>query len=209
MKQTMKKSLALAALIYGVLAGAAAAEKNPLLASPQMVWAGLDYSHVRMIGGADAFKDPEAIFAGEFESWNNLFLKERIKLIQKESRKEVVVDIDAVTAANKHPDSKQIISSPGSDDTISSSHLTAAKIAAFVRAYDLKEKSGLAVVFIADRFVHVGKQGEGAVYVVAFDLATREVVFSERLVSRAGGYGFRNYWFRVIKDAEKALKQLH
>jgi len=206
----MKKSLTLATLICGLLAAAAvAAEKNPLLAAPQMVWAGLDYSHVRMIGGADAFKDPDAIFAGEFESWNRLFLKERLKLIEKESRKEVVVDIDAVTVANQHPDSKQIVSSPGADDLISSSHLTAANIAEFVKAYDFKEKTGLAVVFIADRLVHVGKKGEGAVYVVAFDLATREVLFSERVVARAGGYGFRNYWFRVIKDAEKVLKKLH
>ena len=49
------------------------------------------------------------------------------------------------------------------------------KIAEIVEGYDLKEKNGLAVVFIVDRLVKVGKKGRGAVYVVAFDLATREV----------------------------------
>jgi len=65
------------------------------------------------------------------------------------------------------------------------------------------------VVFIADRLVRMDKKGEGAVYVVAFNLASRDVIFSERVVSRASGFGFRNYWFRVVKDAEKALKKLH
>jgi hypothetical protein len=206
----MKKLFLLATLVYGVFAaGVFAAEKNPLLAASQIVWAGLDYSQTRLIGAPNAFKDPGTTFVEQFESWNSLFLKERIRLVQKETGKDVVVDIDAVTTANKHPDSTQSISSPGADDTISSSHLTAAKIAEIVKAYDLKEKNGLAVVFIVDRFVKVGKKGEGAVYVVAFDLATREVAFSERVVGKANGNTFRNYWFHVIKYAEKALKELH
>ena len=45
-------------------------------------------------------------------------------------------------------------------------------------------------------------------YVVAFDISSREVLSSERVMGKATGFGFRNFWFRVIKDAEKGLKSL-
>jgi hypothetical protein len=66
----------------------------------------------------------------------------------------------------------------------------------------------VAVVFIVDRLIKLDKKGEGAVYVVAFDIGTREVLSSERVVGKAVGFGFRNYWFRVIKDAEKGLGKI-
>jgi len=113
-----------------------------------------------------------------------------------------------VTAANKRASSKQIINSPSADDTIYGSQITPELIGKIVKSYDLKNKSGTGVVFIVDRLVKLDKKGEGAVYVVAFDIATRAVIFSEREIGKASGFGFRNYWFRVIKDAEKALKQL-
>jgi hypothetical protein len=72
----------------------------------------------------------------------------------------------------------------------------------------LDNKTGLGIVFIVDRLVKLDKKGQGAVYVVAFDIGTREVLFSERETGRAAGFGFRNFWFRVVKDAEKGLKKI-
>jgi len=183
------------------------AAKDPVITSGQMVWAGLDYSHARLIGPGQ-FNEPDAIFPGIFESWNDLFLRERIRVIEKETKKNWNIDIDAVTVANKNGGNDQIIGSPGADDIIASSHITPEQIHNIVKAYDLKNKSGTAVVFIVDRLVKLDKKGEGAVYVVAFDIASREVVFSQRETSKATGFGFRNYWFRVIKNAERALKNL-
>jgi hypothetical protein len=181
--------------------------KNPITGTSEIVWAGLDYSQVRMIGPGE-FVNPDAIFPRMLEAWNNLFLQERIPFVQKEAKKSVVIDIDAVTEANKKASGRQIINSPGADDTINHSHITPEQIAKMVKGYDLKNKSGLGVVFIVDRLVKVDKKGSGAVYVVAFDIATRQVVFSEREIGRGVGFGFRNYWFRVIKEAEKGLKNI-
>jgi hypothetical protein len=204
----MKKLFASATLVCSLLAFvSAAAARDSLIASSQLVWVGLDYSHARLIGPGQ-FNDPDAIFPGVFESWNNLFLQERIRFVEKETKKDVTIDIDAVTAANQKASSKQIIESPGAEDTISGSLLTPEVIGKIVKSYDLKNKSGTGVVFIVDRLVKLDKKGEGAVFVVAFDIATRAVIFSERETGKAGGFGFRNYWFRVIKDAEKGLKQL-
>jgi hypothetical protein len=186
--------------------GAEKTAKNPLLASDTVVWAGLDYSQVRMIGPGE-FKDPQAIFPGMLQAWNDLFLQERIRFMESETKKHVIVDIGGVTEANKIATSKQIINAPGSDDVIEKSLITPQDIARAVKGYKMENKSGLGVVFVVDRLVKQDKNGIGAVYVVGFDIASREVLFSEREVNKAMGFGFRNYWFRVIKGAEKGLKQ--
>jgi len=186
--------------------GADKQARPPLLASDTLVWAGLDYSRVRMIGPGE-FRDPAAIFPGMLQAWNDLFLQERIRFVASHTKKRVILDIDGVTEANKTATGKQIINTPGPDDVIEKSHITPQDIARAVKGYKMESKSGLGVVFLVDRLVKEDKKGIGAVYVVGFDIASREVIFSEREVNKAVGFGFRNYWFRVIKDAEKGLKQ--
>ena len=186
--------------------GAEKPARNPVLASDTLVWAGLDYSKVRMIG-AGQFNDPQSIFPGMLEAWNNLFLTERIRFLEKETKKHVTLDIAGVTAANKTATAKQVISSPGADDTIEKSHITQEEIARAVKSYKMENQSGLGVVFIVDRLIKEDKNGAGAVYVVCFDIASREVICAQREIHKPTGFGFRNYWFRVIKDAEPALRK--
>lgn len=180
--------------------------KNPAFSSDTVIWAGLDYSKVRMIGPGQ-FNDGDAIFPGMLQAWNDLFLRERLRFVEKETKKRVVVDIGGVSEANKAATSKQIITSPGPDDIVEKSHITEQEIAKAVKSYKLDNKSGLAVVFIVDRFVKVTK-AQGALYVVAFDVASRDVLFSQREIHNGTGFGFRNYWFRVVKDSEPALRNL-
>ena len=180
--------------------------KHPAFSSDTVIWAGLDYSKVRMIGPGQ-FNEGDAIFPGMLQAWNELFLRERLRFVEKQTKKRVVVDIAGVTEVNKGATSKQIIVSPGPDDTVEKSHITEQDIANAVKSYKLESKSGLAAVFIVDRFVKITK-GEGALYVVAFDAASREVLFSQREIHDGAGFGFRNYWFRVVKDSEEALRKL-
>jgi hypothetical protein len=203
---TMKKFAIILCLLAGLLATLPAAETTATPKTDTIVWAGLDYSLVRLIGPGE-FSSPETIFPGMLEAWNNLFLQERIQFVEKQLKKNVIPDIGGMTKVNQAATGKQIINSPGPDDTIDQSHITAQDIAKKVKSYKLENKSGLGAVFIVDRLVKVGKKGQGAVYVVYFDVASREVLFSERKVSNAVGIGFRNYWFRVVKDAEKTLSK--
>jgi hypothetical protein len=204
----MKKTLLAVIMVCGATVfGADKPAKNPLLASGKLVWAGIDYSLARMIGPGE-FSNPEAIFPGMLDAWNNLFLQERIRFVEKATGKQLIPDIGGVTRANKSASARQIINSPGPDDTIEKTHITPEAIANAVKSYTLENKSGMGVVFIVDRLVKTDKKGKGAVYVVVFDVATREVISSQREVDNAVGFGFRNFWFRVIKDAERGLKNL-
>jgi len=161
----MKRLATTLCLLAGLLATLPAAEKPaaPKNSPPKtdtVVWAGVDYSMVRMIGPGE-FTQPESIFPGMLEAWNNLFLQERLKFAEKETRKHVVVDISGVTAANKAATSKQIINAPGSDDTVDKSHISSQDLARAVRSYKLENKSGLGVVFVVDRLVKLDKKGRG------------------------------------------------
>ncbi len=181
--------------------------KHPALASDTVVWAGLDFTKVKMIGPGQ-FTQPENIFPGMLTAWNNLFLQERLRTVEKQTKKRVVPDIAGITEANKSATAKQIIESPGPEDTIDQTHITDKDIAKAVKSYKTGAKDGLGVVMIADRFVKYGSKGKGAVYVVAFDIASRDVILSQREIHNGTGFGFRNYWFRVFKDSEDVLAKL-
>ncbi len=203
----MKNLLLFAMLTLGVGIFAADKTKSAFAAADKVVWAGLDYSQARFIGPGE-FANPEGIFPGMLDAWNNLVLQERLRFMEKDLGKTIVTDIAGIMGVNKSASARQIVNSPGASDTIRDSHITMDAITKSVRAYKLENKSGVAVVFIVDRLIKLDKKGEGAVYVVAFDIGTREVLSSERITGRATGFGFRNFWFRIIKDAEKGLKKI-
>jgi hypothetical protein len=167
-----------------------------------LVWCGLDYSKVKMIGTAD-FLHPEAIFPTMLQTWNGLFMTEMLPQLEKMTS-PVRTDLKAVEAANQKASASQIEREDGTaDEKVKPSHITEADIAKMVQSYDLKYKQGLGLVFIMDRLVKA--QETGCLYVVYFDVASRKVVHSERVVAKAAGIGFRNFWFNPVKTAVKGL----
>ncbi len=200
----MKKIILLFALVLGINALAADKNSHPLAGADKVIWAGVDYSHARFIGPGE-FPNADTLFPGLLDEWNNLVLQERLPFLEKELHLPVVTDINGVTEVNKSATASQIVNQPGPTDTIGESLITPDVVAQAVRSYKLQSTTGVAVVFIADRFVKLGKKGEGAVWVVVFDVGSRNVLFSERTVSKAAGFGLRNYWFRIIKNAEREL----
>jgi len=213
----MKRLLITTILLHVGFCSLAKEVKPPLMASGTVVWAGLDYSMVRMIG-ANEFKSADAIFPSMLERWNTLFIYERSQKVESALGKLMIVDIGGVTERNKTASPKQIILTPGPTDTMEQSHITQRDIAAEVRSYKLEKTNGLGLVFIVDRLgphkqTGVGPRAEthmgfgGAVYVVFFDVATREVISAEREIHQAGGSGFRNLWFGVIKRTDESLSK--
>jgi hypothetical protein len=196
----MKKliiSLGFLAASYGLFG----ADQSAVKQAKEVVWVGLDYSLVRMYGTAD-FKRPEEIFPDMFNAWNSLFLQEWIlhksARLQKALGKEIKTDIEGMVERNKLAKTDQVIRQDGA--YINDTHITDKDIAAAVKSYKLSTKSGIGLVYIVDRLVKV--EAKGAVYVVFFDLASRQVLASERQIGRASGGGFRNYWFRPIKEVK-------
>ena len=197
-------------LVFWVVAGSLScvlAEEAETTSSPDtLVWCGLDYSRVKMIGTTD-FKETDNIFPGMLDTWNGLFMKGMLPKLEKMSP-GLLTDIKAVQGPNAKQTANCIVREDGTaGEMVKPSHITAKDIAASVKRYELKYKRGLGLVFIADRLVK-GQQ-TGCFYVVFFDIASRKVVYSERLCDKASGMGFRNFWFGPIKQVVKKLPDLY
>jgi hypothetical protein len=174
--------------------------------SGTLVWCGLDYSKVQMIGTQD-FREPDQIFPGMLEEWNGLFMTEMIPKLEKMAG-SLASDLDAVTAKNGKASASQIKHEDGTrDEMVMPTDITEETIAKMVRGYDLKHTQGLGLVFIMDRLVKT--QETGCLYVVFFDISSRKVLYSERLIEKAGGIGFRNFWFRPVKAAVDKLPKIY
>ncbi|RME73724.1 MAG: hypothetical protein D6785_16755 [Planctomycetota bacterium] len=169
---------------------------------PHVVWVGLDFSLVRMIGVND-FRKPKEIFPGYLEKWNNLVLKEQLDDLEDNLGKPILVDIDSVMEMNRMASADQIIRRVGTESDLMDSHITPEMLEEQIKSYKLKETDGIALVFIIDRMVK--SQASSAIYIVYFDIRTRKIIYSKRGIFKAGGFGFRNYWFGCIKRAIRAL----
>lgn len=168
-----------------------------------VVWVGIDYSLARFVGPND-FRDPAAIFPGMLEAWNALFVQERMEKLSDRLRRPVMMDLQGLPEVNAKASAKQVIPFGGIDDVIDKSHITTADLAAAVRGYQLSAKEGIGLVFVVDRLIK--PTANGAVQVVYFDIGSREILSAERKVGKAGGFGFRNYWFGVIKKVADDLR---
>jgi hypothetical protein len=175
--------------------------------SAPLVWCGLDYSKVKMIGPQD-FRQPDQIFPGYLNKWNDLFMVEMFPHLHSMA-KGAESDLDAVTAQNGKATEAQIQRPDGTqEEMVLHSDITDADIAEEVRGYKLKHDQGLGLVFIMDRLVKAQKAA-GCFYVVFFDIPSRKVVYSKRVAHGASGIGFRNYWFTPIKTAVGQLNGMY
>lgn len=185
-----------------------------------IIWVGLDYSMMRMVGNSNAIRVPELLFQDFPARWNELFLDERVELMAETLQTRVLLDLEAVTKRNKELSPSQLDIGDYDTSVADQSHLTSADIAKQVRSYKLQNSQGLGLVFIVDRFVSVwrpevmrgkvsfpgGIKNCGVVYVVFFDVTTREVISSRRELSGVfTGGSFRNFWFGPIKDIDIGL----
>ena len=213
----MKKIITTLLLIASALTFARAEQTNNFFTTNAAIWAGLDYSMVKMIGheksdSAYGFTDGQKIFPAMPERWNRLFLGERIDTIAKALGRDVEVDIGSVTERNKTASKSQIILTTHIHDVAAQPNVTVTDIANAVREYKMEKTSGLGLVFVVDKLIEasykppIHSPNSGAVYVVLFDISTRKVLYANREVYEIStGGSFQNFWFGPIKDADETL----
>ncbi len=198
--------IALFCCSLAVIAADSKADGQALRKADSVVWAGIDYSLVRMYGTQD-FNDTDKIFPEMFEAWNALFVSEPwAERVGKTLGKKVIVDIGGMSERNKLAKPDQVIREDGTDALLAETHITEKDIAKAIRSYTMREKAGVGLVFVVDRFVSASKKG--SLHIVLFDVEKREVLASQRGVYRAAGFGFRNFWFGVVKQAIPDVKKL-
>lgn len=202
----MKRTLKLGGLLFLVLLlGSGTAAFSQTLKdffndnSTPLTYLGIDYAKNRLIN--DPGGNASDIKNRLYNSMNLVVVDEmgkNFKVAEAFGRSGGVnADITAVTARNEKINANDILSS-NTDDF---SRLSEADIAAEVKALNIKDKSGIGLVFIMEGMKKVDKKNYGSVWVVLIDMKTKKMLMTERMEQDVMGFGFRNMWVSVVKKS--------
>lgn len=200
----MKKNLhlLLCGLLLLTVSITQAQKKSDILNSAvPMTYLGVDFSRAKVINDISATTFD--IKSRHFPGINQVVIAEPKKFDWPKylERTNITNDIAAVTVINEKVDEKNIASSSAADEA----HLKEADIQSMVNKYDLSGKSGVGLVIIMEA---LSKTSENAsMYITFIDLASKKVLYTERMVEKAGGFGFRNYYAATVYKAMQTIKK--
>jgi hypothetical protein len=109
----------------------------------------------------------------------------------------ITSDLGAVTERNEKTIADDIVST----NTADFNRLSETDIAAEVKALNIKNKTGVGLVFIMEGMKKEAKKSYGSVWVTLIDMKTKKVLMTERMEQEAMGFGFRNFWASIIKKS--------
>lgn len=167
-----------------------------------ITYLGIDFTQARLIGDAAAVA-PD-LKDRHFPGINQVVVNEPKKydLAKAFKRESIATDITVTESVNATIEADKIKSSNKADE----SRLNATDIQKVVNNYKLDGKKGVGLVFIMEGLSKTAEKG--SMYVTFIDMATKKVLFTERMTGKAGGFGYKNYWvkpvYEVLKDIEKS-----
>jgi len=167
----------------------------------KVVWLGLDFTQVKLVGPLGTVEKEELIPL--FDDMNRLVIAERTKYnFEAALRKdEVPFDLTAVTKLNEAIDPSTIISYNSSDGT---GRLSEEAISVLIKQYKIENTEGIGLVFFVETLDKVREKG--IMWVAFFNLADRNLLFAEKMSGVAGGISFRNHWARSVYEVIIQIK---
>lgn len=196
----MKNSFLVSSLIILLsFTGFAQYNKIDIYKVSKVVFYGLDFSNAKLVG-TEGFTDPVDIKNRLFDSWNSLILTEPEKydiakyfhLISARN------DLSIVAKRNNIPDVDDLVT----DESYS---FDEEKVKSIIAEYNTEGGEGIGLVFIIESFNKLETLGH--MWVTFFDIASREVLYTEHFSGKPGGFGLRNYWAKsyhnVLKNIDK------
>lgn len=166
--------------------------REAVMSEQSLTWLGIDYTLAKF-----SFIDEKpGIVKDNFSAINKAVMSDEDKYnIRKYfNKKTVIFDTDIINSSNGKIDPEQI--------KIGSSYAVKPNaVRKLISSYNTKGKQGLGLVFIAE---NMNKSTiSGSYYVCFIDLNTKKIIDSSRVVGKAGGAGFMNYWARSVLDGMK------
>ena len=161
---------------------------------------GIDFSQAKLIGDAGA--NALDIKARMYSAINQVVINEAKKYdVSKAVLRTVTSDITVSEAQNAKANADSIKSQNKADLT----RFTPATIDKMVSGYNFNGKKGIGLIFITEAMSKT--EEKSSVWVTFVDMSTNKVLLTERLLGKAGGFGFKNYWAKpydeIIQDVRK------
>ncbi len=199
MKRTKKLNWVFATLLFcGISQSAFSQSLNEFFNNSELklTYLGIDFSKARLINAetANSFDIRNRLYG----SINDVVINEPKKydISGAFHKSNVSSNLSAVKARVEKINAEEIVSSNTSDfDRLKESDITSV-----VKSLDIEKKSGIGLLFVMEGMKKVDKKGEASIWVVLLDMQSKKVLMTERIVSKASGIGFRNYWASTIKE---------
>ena len=153
-----------------------------------VVWLGVDFTAAKFTGVTD---NSEIIVNQYIKSINTLVITEQAKFDFKKFFKlsEVTNDIDLVNEFNAKIDPSKLVVND-------SYKFEMDKVKEVIKKYNVKDKTGTGLIFVAENLNKTTKSG--SYYVCFFDLKTKEIIECKEKSGPVTGVGFRNFWASSI-----------
>lgn len=199
----MKKLLSLTVILIAALSMKAQTAKDAFNAT-EVVWYGLDFTKAKFVGQFDQGFGAMPATGTDMKNkwipqWNALIAKEpqNFKIKEAFRKDNVYYDMAPVNEINSKIDVDNCMS-------FNAGKIERSEIDAMVKKYGAGDKKeGIGLVFIVENFNKGTEMAD--VYVTFFDIASRKVLFTEKMSGKAMGVGMRNYWAGSIKAILKAI----
>jgi hypothetical protein len=174
--------------------------------SKNMVWYGLNFTEAKMVGQFDqgmgaGTATPQALKTKWMSGWNGLVMKEpqNFKLKEAFHKDEVFYDIGPTEKMNQEMKTDDLMSY----NTFTFKDPQAAVNNVVSKLTGGEKTEGLGVVFVVESFNK--NMEEASVYVTIFDIKTKKVLITEKVVGKPMGVGLRNFWAGAIKAIIKQI----
>ncbi|MBL4624441.1 MAG: hypothetical protein JKY42_04810 [Flavobacteriales bacterium] len=175
--------------------------KEELFTEREMVYYGVDFKNVRMIG-THSFNDSQYIVEHNFESINSQIVKEYTKFNWKQAFKKatLIIDLEMVEYPNRNVDPFTIVT-----DEIYT--ISIEQVQQIVSEYNPNQQEGIGYIIIMET---LNKTNElGSMYFTFFDIKTKKVLLTEKKIGIASGFGTRNYWMKPIYEGLRQWNDTH
>lgn len=168
----------------------------------KVTWLGIDFSEVRLLGDVGA--TPEEMKDRYFISINDVVINENEKYNFPKAFHKLKVSYD-ISVANKN-NSKIDSDKLRVYKTEDLNRFTPEMIEDVVKNYDFGDLKGWGIVFIMEGLNKSGP--EASMFITIINIDKRKIVMTKRIISKARGFGARNFWagaiYSALKDIEKS-----
>jgi len=170
----------------------------------ELTWFGVDFSRVKLIDQS-GFTDPQQIRDQYFNSINLVVINEpkKYNLESIFNNKNIKSDLSIVKNRNLMPIVEELVIDITEKDLL----ISDGDIPSIVNEYNIDDdKIGIGIVFIMQSLIKTHNNKMGNMYVTFFDIKTKNILLTKLMSGEPGGFGFRNYWVRTVKNVLNQIK---
>lgn len=171
----------------------------------KIAWYGLDFTQSKFIGLPENFNDIDKIVSYYFSEWNMIVLRENEKYNLKEYYKKVIVEqyIEEAIENSRKREVSDIVS-------MSSYSIAEDKVQEIIQNIETESTDvTIGLIYIVESLNKM--DNTVAVRVVFFETKSKNILLSRKVIGKARGVGFKNFWmggfYDVLKISGKKLKR--